>query len=575
LKSGRNLSQAQADMSSIARQLATEFPKSNQRVGINVVPLKDEVVGDSRRTFLILIAAAGCVLLIACANIGNLLLVRASARRREMAVRAALGADPMRLLRQVLTENLLLAVAGGAAGLLLATWSITALGRMVPSGLSIDLRLDLRMVVFSAAITLVSALLFGIAPAIKLSQTGISSRSVVGDRGKLRDLLVVAEVAIALVLVIGAGLMIETLAHLRAVDPGFRPANILTADINVAFSKNFGRNQRFYNDVLQRLRTIPGVKAAGLTSDLPYTSRGNTMSIVFEGKSAQADLGQDVLFRLVSPGYLEIMGTQLKEGRFLEDRDSEDAMPVVVINETLAHQYWPGESPLGRRIDTGTGDGKPRWMTIIGVVRDIRERGLDLVSKGAVYVPFAQTTITFFQPSELAVATSREPLSLSKEVQQAVWSVESDQPVSKIRTMDAIVDSELAGRAQVLDLLGAFAGLALLLAALGIHGVLSYVVSQRTREIGVRMAIGASRWDIVRMILGYSARLTGGGLAIGLAIALASTRILSGLLFGISALDPTILIVVSSLLAASALSASLLPTLRAAGIDPTVALRDE
>jgi predicted permease len=575
LKDGRNLSQAQADMSSIARQLATEFPKSNQRVGINVVPLKDEVVGDSRRTFLILIAAAGCVLLIACANIGNLLLVRASARRREMAVRAALGADPMRLLRQVLTENLLLAVAGGAAGLLLATWSITALGRMVPSGLSIDLRLDLRMVVFSAAITLVSALLFGIAPAIKLSQTGISSRSVVGDRGKLRDLLVVAEVAIALVLVIGAGLMIETLAHLRAVDPGFRPANILTADINVAFSKNFGRNQRFYNDVLQRLRTIPGVKAAGLTSDLPYTSRGNTMSIVFEGKSAQADLGQDVLFRLVSPGYLEIMGTQLKEGRFLEDRDSEDAMPVVVINETLAHQYWPGESPLGRRIDTGTGDGKPRWMTIIGVVRDIRERGLDLVSKGAVYVPFAQTTITFFQPSELAVATSREPLSLSKEVQQAVWSVESDQPVSKIRTMDAIVDSELAGRAQVLDLLGAFAGLALLLAALGIHGVLSYVVSQRTREIGVRMAIGASRWDIVRMILGYSARLTGGGLAIGLAIALASTRILSGLLFGISALDPTILIVVSSLLAASALSASLLPTLRAAGIDPTVALRDE
>jgi putative ABC transport system permease protein len=575
VKAGRSMTQAQADMSSVARQLATEFPNTNLRVGIHVVPLKDEVVGESRRTFLILISAAGCVLLIACANIGNLLLVRASARRREMAMRAALGADPIRLLRQVLTENLLLAAAGGILGLLLATWSIAALGSMVPAGLSIELRLNMRMVVFSAAITLISALLFGIAPAIKLSQAGISSRSVVGDRGKLRDLLVVAEVAIALVLVICAGLMIETLAHLRAVDPGFRPANILTADINVAFSKSLGKNQHFYNDVLLRLRSIPGVKAAGLTSDLPYTSRGNTMGIKIEGKSAQGDLGQDVLFRLVSPAYLEIMGTQLKEGRFLEDRDSEDAPPVVVINETLARQYWPGESPLGRRIDTGTGDGKPRWMTIVGVVRDIRERGLDLALKGAVYVPFTQTSITFFQPSELAVATSREPLSLAHEVQRAVWAVESDQPVSDIRTMNAIVDEELASRAQVLRLLAAFSGLALLLAALGIYGVLSYVVSQRTREIGVRMAIGASRWDIVRTILAYSGRLTLSGLAVGIVIALASTRILSGLLYGISALDPRIFLVVASVLAAIALLASLAPTLRAARVDPTIALRDE
>ncbi|PYT13765.1 MAG: ABC transporter permease [Acidobacteria bacterium] len=575
LRHGRDLSQAQADMNAIARQLATEFPNTNQRVGITVVSLKSEVLGESRTMFIILTSAAVCVLLIACANIGNLLLVRASARRREMAMRAALGADPARLLRQVLTENLMLAALGGGFGLLLAAWSISALGKMVPAGLNVDLRLNLRMAVFSAAITIVSALLFGLAPAITLSRARVSSRTVVGDSGKLRDVLVGAEVAIALVLVIGAGLLIETLIHLRAMDPGFRPGGILTADINVAFPKYHGRNQRFYSDVLARVRSIPGVKAAGLTSDLPYTSRGNTMSIKIEGQPVQGALGQDVLFRLVSPAYLETVGAELKEGRFLEDRDGEDAMPVVVINETLARQYWPAESPLGHRIDTGTGNGKQRWMTIVGVVRDIRERGLDLALKGAVYVPFPQTTITFFQPSELAVLTSREPLSLSKELQQAVWSVDSDQPVSNIRSMNAIVEDEFANRTEVLKLLGAFATLALLLAALGIYAVLSYVVSQRTREIGVRMAIGASRWDIVRTILGYSARLTGMGLAAGIAIAIAGTRMLSALLYGVSPLDPSTFLVVLFLLAAVALLASLAPTLRAAVVDPVIALREE
>jgi len=575
LRHGRDLSQAQADMNAIARQLATEFPNTNQRVGITVVSLKSEVLGESRTMFIILTSAAVCVLLIACANIGNLLLVRASARRREMAMRAALGADPARLLRQVLTENLMLAALGGGFGLLLAAWSISALGKMVPAGLNVDLRLNLRMAVFSAAITIVSALLFGLAPAITLSRARVSSRTVVGDSGKLRDVLVAAEVAIALVLVIGAGLLIETLIHLRAMDPGFRPGGILTADINVAFPKYHGRNQRFYSDVLARVRSIPGVKAAGLTSDLPYMSRGNTMSIKIEGQPVQGALGQDVLFRLVSPAYLETVGAELKEGRFLEDRDGEDAMPVVVINETLARQYWPAESPLGHRIDTGTGNGKQRWMTIVGVVRDIRERGLDLALKGAVYVPFPQTTITFFQPSELAVLTSREPLSLSKELQQAVWSVDSDQPVSNIRSMNAIVEDEFANRTEVLKLLGAFATLALLLAALGIYAVLSYVVSQRTREIGVRMAIGASRWDIVRTILGYSARLTGMGLAAGIAIAIAGTRMLSALLYGVSPLDPSTFLVVLFLLAAVALLASLAPTLRAAVVDPVIALREE
>lgn len=580
LKRGRDIAQAQSDMSAVARQLATEFPVTNDRVGITVVPLKNEILGDSRATFIILLSAAACVLLIACANVGNLLLARASSRQREIAVRTALGAAPARVLRQLLTENLLLALLGGALGLLFAQWSMAVLEKMIPTGLAgvVDLRVDLRVLAFAGAVSILTGLLFGLAPALQLSRMNLSGRGAVGHgSGKLRDALVVAEVAIALVLVVGAALLIETLARLRAVNPGFRSEHILTADITVAYPKyaDSGKRQRFYSEMLDRVRAIPGVKSAGSTSDLPYTSRGNTMGLMIEGKPAQNGLGQDALFRLVSADYLQTIGAQLKQGRLLGAGDREAANPVVVINETFARQYWPNESPLGRRIDTGTGDGNPLWMTIVGVVGDIRERGLDLTMKPAVYVPFTQTTISFFQPSEIAVLTSREPLSLSKELQQAVWSVDAEQPVSNIRTMDAIVDDELANRTQVLQLLGVFAALALVLAALGIYGVLSYVVSHRTREIGLRMAIGASQWDIVRAILGYSARLTAIGLTIGVAAAIAATRLLSTLLFGISPLDPRTFVAVSALLAAVAMLASYVPTRRAASVDPLVALREE
>jgi predicted permease len=379
------------------------------------------------------------------------------------------------------------------------------------------------------------------------------------------------------VLVIGAALLIETLARLRAVDPGFRPAGILTAEINAAFPKyrDAARRRRFYNDVLSRVRSIRGVKSAGLTSDLPYTSRGNTMSLAIEGKPTQQDLGQDALFRLISADYLQTIGARLTQGRFPDRRDDESAASIVVVNEALAHMYWPGESPIGHRIDTGTGDGNPRWMVIAGVVSDIRERGLDLAMKPAAYVPFPQTEISFFLPSEIAVLTSRDPLSLSKDLQKAVWSVDPEQPVSNIRTMDAIVDEELGDRTQVLQLLGAFASLALLLAALGIYSVLAYLVSQRTREIGLRMAVGASQWDIVRTTLGYAARLTGAGLAAGIVLAIAATRSLSALLYGISPLDPRAFVSVAALLAVVAMIASYVPTRRAAAVDPAIALRDE
>jgi predicted permease len=579
LKPGRDLVQAQSDMSAVARQLAKEFPGTNGRVGIAVVQLKDEILGDSRKALIILLAGAGCVLLIACANVGNLLLARASSRRREIAIRTALGASPMRVLRQLLTENLLLALAGGMLGLLFASWSLASLEKMIPAGLAgaVNLRVDLRVLAFAGVVSILTVVLFGLAPALQLSKMGRSGRGVVGHGGgKLREALVVAEIAITLVLVVGAALLIETLARLRAMDPGFRSDRILTADIAVPFPKysDSERRRRFYSEVLDRVRAIPGVKSAGLTSDLPYTSRGNTMGLMVEGKPAQHDLGQDVLFRLVSADYLRTIGAQLKQGRWLDARDREAANPAVVINETFVRQYWPNQSPLGRRIDTGTGDGDPRWMTIVGVVADIRERGLDLAMKPAVYVPFTQTAIGFFQPSEIAVLTSQEPLSLSKELQRAVWSVDTEQPVSNIRTMDAIVDDELANRKQVFQLLGAFAALALILAAVGIYSVLSYVVSQRTREIGLRMAIGASQWDIVRAMLRYAARLTTLGLMFGVASAILATRFLSTLLFGITPLDPGTFAAVAALLAAVALVASYMPTRRAAAVDPAVALRE-
>ena len=577
IANGYSLHQAQDEMTAVAKQIEQEFPATNSKIGVTLVPLKDEMLGSSRTAFIILFSAAACVLLIACANVGNLLLARSSDRSKEIGVRLALGAAPLRVLRQILTENLLLSLAGGGLGVLLAVWSIHALQPMVPNGLP-DLRIEPRALVFTAGLSIVTGLLFGFAPAVRLAETRLTARSVIGQDGRrLRDALVVAELAIALVLVAGAALLIETLAHMRTVDPGFRSTNILTADIAVPYPKYADARKRraFYDRVLARVRSIPGAKKVGLTSDLPYTSRGNTMALSVEGQPSPPGEQPDALFRLVSAGYLEAMGARLTRGRFLEEGDREDTTPVVVISESLARQYWPGQSALGKRIDTGTGDGKPVWMTVVGVVADIRERGLDLGLKPVVYVPYPQTTIGFFQPSEVAVLTAQDPLGITKELQQAVWAVDSELPVSHVRPMSAIVDDELASRTQVLTMLGAFATLALLLAALGIYGVLSYTVSQKRREIGLRMAIGASQWDVVAGVAAYAARLTAIGLAFGLLLSVTTTRLLSTLLYGVSPLDARAFGAVTVGLALVALVASCIPARRAANVDPVLALRDQ
>jgi predicted permease len=576
----RALAQAQADMTAIAAQLAREYPSSNAHVGITIVTLKDEMIGETRTAFTILIAAAACVLLLTCANVAHLLFARVTARRADVAVRMALGASPRRLLGEVVTESTLLAVLGAGGGLLVARWSLATLQRMVPSALSgfVDLHVDARVLAFTAAITMASIILFGMAPASQLAHAALDSRGAIGGRHRRAgNLLIILEVAVSFVLLVGAGLLVRTLWHLRAVDPGFRSGGMLTATVTVPLPKyqDSERRGRFYTDTLGRIRMIPGVTMAGAASDLPYTSRGNTMSVAVEGQPAPAGVMEDALFRLVSVEYLQTIGARLVHGRFLDAGDRADSTPVVVVNETFARRYWPAQSALGHRIDTGTGDRTPQWMTIVGVVADVRERGLDLAMKPGVYVPYQQTAITFFQPSELAIRTTREPMTIAKEVQQAVWSVDRDQPVSNFRTMADIVDAELANRTQVLELLGTFAALAVLLAAFGVYAVLSLVVSQRTREIGLRLAVGARRVDIVVSVIGDVGRLTATALAAGTAAGIATTRLLSSLLYGVTPLDWRTFAAVALLLTFISLLAAFVPTRRAAAVDPIIALRGD
>ena len=585
MKPGVTLAQARDDMNTLAAQMRADDRDHNARLGIVVTPIAEEVLGDTRQQLLILMGAAGCVLLIACANLASLLLSRAVGRRGELGVRAALGAASGRLVRQLVAEAMLLAVAGGIIGLLLAPIGMTVVGGLVPTGLprfSASM-IDTRVLAFALGLSVLTGIVFSIVPATQAARASLgdalqqASRGSVGGRhGWMRDGLVVLQVSSALVLLVAAGLMLRSLMNVRGLDLGFRPDHLMTFRTTLPPQKYRDVTARaaFYERVLARLQGAPGIESAAFGSTLPFLSAGNTTGYRIENRQAPPDDPLDTLLRVGTSAYLRALAVQPIEGRLFDERDGAQAAPVAVINETLARKYWPGESALGHRLQLGSG-GPDVWRTIVGVVRDVRERGYEAAQKPITYLPYAQNIETWARPEYLVVRTSGEPTSAVGVARAAVAAVDAEQPISAVRTMEDIVDLDVSTRSQQATLLGTFAALAVLLASVGLYGVLSYAVTQRSREIGLRIALGASSLGIVWLVVVRGVALTGAGLAFGMAGALAATRAMQGLLYGVTPGDPGTFIIVVAVLTTVGFAACIVPALRATRLSPLQMLREE
>jgi putative ABC transport system permease protein len=583
LKPEATLDRARQEMTAIAQRLERQYPDSNYRVGAVVMPMKEDLLGNARLELLVLMCAAGCVLLIACANLASLLLARAVTRRKELAVRAALGAGRGRLVRQMVTEATMLALAGGALGLVFAPAGMTILARLVPGGLPGTAKpaLDPALLLFTLGLSLLTGVIFSVIPAIQAARASVNDALKQGGRSgadttgrNTRDALVVVEVAAALVLLTGAGLMIQTMAKLRAFGIGFRADHMLTLRTQLGPKyKEQTRVLDYVMRVLAQIDVLPGVENAAFASTLPFQSIGNTRGYLIEGQTIDKNYSPDALFRVGSSKYLETLGVKMIEGRPFTAADTNAANPVFIINETFARHYWPKESAVGHRIAFRS-EPTPTWGTIVGVVADVQERGYDIAMKPGIYSPITRLD-DGWTPDYLVIRAKGEPTALVSAVRGVIASIDPDQPVSELRTMDEIVDLNIADRQQQMTLLGAFAALALLLASIGLYGVLSYAVTQRSREIGLRMALGASASSVIRMIVGRGLALTGIGLAIGLVAAWLATRAMRNLLYGVAATDPFTFAAVAALLGLIALIASYAPARRASRVDPIVVLREE
>ncbi len=591
VKPGVSTEQANAEIQSIQRQIAQDHPNAAGRISAYVMPLHDQVAGDIRRPLLVLLVSVGFVLLIACANIANLLLSRAASRQREIAVRSALGASRLRIIRQLITEGVVLSISGAALGVLLALESFAFLSRLIPDSLAIStsLSLDMKVLGYTLLVSLATAVIFGLAPAVQAARVdlnealkqsgGRSGLSAGGNR--LRSSMVVAEVALALVLLVGAGLLIQTFVNLRAPYSAMRPENVLVLRTQLSSSKYRDQPHRaaFYSQVLERVTALPGVVSAGYTNSVPLDWKGGTSGFYPEGltmdQARAGGLSYDANHRQVSSDYLKTMGIPLKQGRSLEDRDNELAIPVALVNETMARQYWQGEA-LGKRFKLGDPDEPIPWITIVGVCGDIRQMGVDEPVKAEMYLPYRQIKDhQFFAPRDLVLRTAGDPVNLVAAVRDEIHAIDPDQPISNVRTMDEVLGEETASRRLGMTLLTVFAALALLLAALGIYGVLAYFVVQHTPEIGVRVALGAPRSGILALVLKKGMTLALLGVATGLGASFALTRLMASLLFGMSATDPGTFVMVALLLVAVALVACYLPARRATKVDPMIALRYE
>jgi putative ABC transport system permease protein len=584
LRAGVTAGQARADLDRIRGRLAAEHPTDYPAGGMGVVPLREELSGGARPALLVVLAAVGFVLLIACANVANLLLARALRRTREIAIRSALGAGRWRLIQQLLAESLLLAAAGGAAGIAVAAAALQGLSRLAPVSLPrLDqVGMDPRVLGFAALVSLTTGLLFGLAPALRLSRPDLrgplaaDSTSVAGGSApRARKLLVAANLALALMLLAGAGLMLKTLGRLLRVDPGFRPDRVLALQFSLvgdAYAQD-PAVVAFQDHLLERVRALLGVEAAALAGQIPLGGNGDRFGFHVEGRVTANPAEDPSAERYsVTPDYFRVMGIALERGRLFTGEDRASAVPVMVVSETTARQLFRGEDPLGRRVRIGDINSGP-WRTIVGIAADVRHSDIAEVPTPQMYLPQAQVTDSYLVLTVKA-ATPR-PEALAGPIRGVLRDLDPGVPIFDVATMRERVGNSVAARRFVARLLAGFAGLAVILAAIGLYGVISYALGQRTREIGVRVALGASRADILRLVLGSAVFTVIAGLIAGLAGTLTTTRLLRTLLFDVSPHDPATLALAVVALAAVALAAHWLPARRAARIDPMVALRSQ
>jgi putative ABC transport system permease protein len=587
------VAKAQAELDQLISNWIRAYPDnySGGGFGARIYSFQDQVVGGMRTGLAILLGAVIFVLLIACANLATMLLARASARERELAIRVALGAGRWRLLRQMLPESVLLALGGAAAGIILSVWGLEMLkqigARTVPR--LAEVNVDLMVLIVTAFVAVGTGILFGLIPAFATAKPQLTealkeggrSSTAGAERNQVRNSLVIAEIALALVLLVGAGPLLKSYGRVQNIDPGFDRHNVLTAEVNLPDTKYPQResaNHRegeaminFWNEALRRVQQLPGVEAAGFTTILPLSGSNSDSSFSIEGRVlGKSEPGPDEEIRVVTPDYFRVLKTPLLRGRFFSESDNSQAPGVVIINDALARKYWPNEDALGKRITfSDPRKPDPKWLTIVGIVQSIRHRGLDLDPAPEYYLPLAQRAESSMI---LAVRSGQDPRALTSAIRREIQSLDADQPIANVRTLEIVTADSIAPRRMSMVLLGAFAGIALLLASVGIYGVISYLVVQRTHEIGVRVALGAQRSDVLRLIVGHAAKLVGIGTLIGLVLASLSTRLLSALLYNVGAFDAATFVFVTVSLVAIALLASYIPALRATRADPMIAL---
>lgn len=595
LKPSVTITQAQGEMDSIANRLQQLYPSTNTDQGIRLIDLFDQTVVNIRPAILMLLAAVAFVLLIACVNLANLLLARATARQREIAIRVALGSSRVRLVRQLLTESVLLSLLGGTAGTLIAVWGIKLLIARIPDDLLFtvprlnEIGVDGRALAFTVAISVLTGIIFGLAPALHASKPNLTEslkeggRGLVGDQhGRvLRSGLVVSEIAVSVVLLVSIGLVIRSFVQLLNVDTGFDPRNTLTMDFSLSgekYEKQRPPRAEFYRQVLERVESVPGVQSVGATSNLPLGGTNLARSFTIEDfPVSDPSNTPSINYRVVSPDYFRTLGIPLVKGRDFSRQDVADAPGVAIINESTMRRYWPDQEPLGRRIKIGPPSSPRPWLAIVGVVKDVKHVGLEEAPTAEVYLPYQQNPLT---DMTLVARTVGDPMSIVTAVRGEVVGVDKEQPVYNVRSMEQVMSDSVPTQKLSVMLVGVFGGVALLLVTVGVYGVMSYTIGQRKREIGIRMALGAKPSDVVKMVLAQGMLLVIVGLGIGIALAIGVAWLLiswllgTNLLFGVSATDPTTFISVALLLVAVGLLAIYIPAWTATKVDPMKVLRE-